>query len=115
MDENEPQQEEETTAATEEEARKRAAEFEESWQPRLWSKIILLVVIVGYGIGLVVANSGKVKISFLFASIQVSKIWLILLCFVIGLVTGVLVSQMYRHRKVERKHLEEQAAQAAKQ
>ena len=49
-----------------------------------------------------VANSSKVKISFLFTSINVSKIWLILLCFVLGLVSGVLISQVHRHRKNER-------------
>jgi uncharacterized integral membrane protein len=114
MNEQEPQREEETAAAHEEEAHKRAAEFEEAWQPKLWAKIIALVVVVGYGIALVVANSEKVKISFLFASIHVSKIWLILLCFVIGLITGVLVSQMHRHRRAERARLEEQAAQASK-
>ena len=54
-------------------------EFDEAWQPRLWSKLILLLVFVGYGIALVVANTSKVKISFLFTSINVSKIWLI--CF----------------------------------
>lgn len=84
---------------------------EEPWQPRLWSKIILLIVIVGYGIALVVANSDEVDISFLIASIEVSKIWLILLCFVIGLVSGVLMSQMYRHRKIQRTRLRQLEAE----
>lgn len=90
------------------------AELDEAWQFQLWSKLILLIVLVGYGIALVVANSAKVKISFLFTSINVSKIWLILLCFVIGLLSGVLLSQMYRHRKVKRAQLERQAEQADK-
>lgn len=87
---------------------------DEAFQPQLWSKLILLLVLVGYGIALVVANSSKVKISFLFTSINVSKIWLILLCLVLGLVSGVLLSQMYRHRKTKRAQLERKAKQADK-
>lgn len=116
MNENEPRQEQEPAAeqapAAEIDKKKQGAERDESWQPQLWSKIIVLVVIVGYGIALVVANTSKVKVSFLFTSINVSKIWLILLCFVIGLVSGVIVSQMHRHRKVKRAQLREQAKQA---
>ncbi|MGD0274037.1 MAG: LapA family protein [Gaiellaceae bacterium] len=114
MNENEPKQAPEPLDKAAEK-RKHGAEFEETWQPQLWSKIILLVLLVGYGIALVVANSAKVKISFLVTSIKVSEIWLILLCFVIGLASGVLVSQMYRHRKVERARLKQQAEQAQKQ
>jgi uncharacterized integral membrane protein len=87
-------------------------EFDEAWQPRLWSKLILLLVFVGYGIALVVANTSKVKISFLFTSINVSKIWLILLCLALGLVSGVLISQVHRHRKNARARLEQQAKQS---
>ena len=114
MNENEPQQAQEPRdkAAGK---KKQGAEFEETWQPKLWSKIILLILLVGYGIALVVANSTKVKISFLVASIKVSEIWLILLCFVLGMASGVLVSQMHRHRKVERARLKQQAKQAKKQ
>ncbi len=111
MNENEPQQTPEPPDKAAEK-KKHEAEFEETWQPKLWSKIILLVLLVGYGIALVVANSSKVKISFLITSIKVSEIWLILLCFVIGLASGVLASQMYRHRKVERARLKKQAGEA---
>ena len=96
------------------EAKKPGNEPDEAWQPQLWSKLIVLIVLVGYGIALVVANSSKVKISFLFASINVSKIWLILLCLVLGLVSGVLISEVYRHRKIERAQLEWEAEQAKK-
>ncbi len=91
--------------------RREDEEFEEAWQPRLWSKIILLGLIVGYGIALVVANSSEVEISFLLTSIKVSKIWLILLCFAIGLFSGVLISQMYRHRKNQRRRLKQLEAE----
>jgi uncharacterized integral membrane protein len=113
MDENEPRQELKPGSENTE-AKRPDNELDEAWQPQLWSKLILLLVVVGYGIALVVANSSKVKISFLFASINVSKIWLILLCLVLGLVSGVLISQVYRHRKNERAQLERQAEQAKK-
>jgi len=113
MDENKSGQEP-TPSSENAEATSFGDELDEAWQPRLWSKLVLLVVFVGFGIALVVANSSKVKISFLFASINVSKIWLILLCFVLGLVSGVLISQMHRHHKIERAQLEWQAEQAKK-
>jgi uncharacterized integral membrane protein len=87
-------------------------EHEGAWQPQLWSKIIVLGLIVGYGVALVVANSNKVKISFLITSVKVSLVWLILLCFAIGLLSGVLVSQMHRHRKTTQASLKQQAEQA---
>ena len=109
MNENEPAPEQ--APVDEPEA---PGELDEAWQFQLWSKLILLIVLVGYGIALVVANSAKVKISFLFASINVSKIWLILLCLVLGLLSGVLLSQVYRHRKVKQAQLEQRAEQADK-
>ena len=108
MDENEPQREQAPIGESGE-AKTPDNEPDEAWQLQLWSKLVILVVLVGYGIALVVANSSKVKISFLFASIHVSKIWLILLCFVLGLLSGVLLSQMYRHRALKRAELERQA------
>ena len=113
MDENKSGQEP-TPSSENTEATSFGDELDEAWQPRLWSKLVLLVVFVGFGIALVVANSSKVKISFLFTSINVSKIWLILLCLVLGLVSGVLLSQMYRHRKTKRAQLERKAKQADK-
>ena len=113
MDENGSGQEP-TPSSENAEATSFRDELDEAWQPQLWSKLILLVVFVGYGIALVVANSSKVKISFLFASINVSKIWLILLCLILGLVSGVLISEMHRHRKIKRSQLEWQAGQAEK-
>jgi hypothetical protein len=42
------------------------------------------------------------KVDFVFASTRLSTIFLILLPFGIGIVLGVLVSQLYRHRKRRR-------------
>ena len=56
-----------------------------------------------YGIALIVANTSKVQVKLLVTSITTRTIWLILVCFLVGLVSGVLASQIYRHRKSERK------------
>jgi uncharacterized integral membrane protein len=85
-------------------SKKRGAEFEEQWQPKLWSKIIILTVVGLYGIALIVANGKQVAhISLLVDKVQVSTIYLVLACFLVGLVCGVLSSQLYRHRKNARK------------
>jgi uncharacterized integral membrane protein len=113
MNENEPTPEPTPSSETVD-AKSPGGEPEEAWQPQLWSKIILLIVVVGYGIALIVANSGKVDISFLFYSIKTSAIVLILVCFAVGLISGVLISQVHRHRKNARARLEWQAEQSKK-
>jgi uncharacterized integral membrane protein len=111
MNENEQRQVQVPGGQTAEQKKKHGGEFDEAWQPKLWSRLIILILIFGYGIALVVSNTSKVPISFLVTSIEVSKIWLILVCFVIGLASGVLISQMYRHRKMVRTKAK-QASQA---
>jgi uncharacterized integral membrane protein len=108
MNENEPKPES-APVSTGAEVKAPEIEQEEAWQPQLWSKLILLLALVGYGIALVIANSSKVKISFLFMSVKVSLIWMILLCLMLGLIAGVLISQMHRHRKIKQARLERQA------
>jgi uncharacterized integral membrane protein len=75
-----------------------AREFHRTWQPRLWVLIVGLVLVVAYVIGFIVANSDRVSVNFVFFDARTSLIWLILLCFGIGLVAGVLLSQLYRRR-----------------
>jgi uncharacterized integral membrane protein len=101
--EEKPSEEQPVEEKPGEEKQKAGAHFEETWQPRLWSRLIVLLLIVAYGIGLVVANSSQVPINFLFVSVHVSKVWLILICIAIGLVGGVLLSQMYRRRSEREK------------
>jgi uncharacterized integral membrane protein len=69
------------------------------WQPRLWVALVALVAIAGYVIGFIVANTHKVDVDFLFASPRTSLIWVILLSLAIGLVAGVLASQLYARRR----------------
>ncbi len=70
-----------------------------TWQPMLYAKIALLLLVVAYAIAFVVQNTRQIKIDFVFTSAQVRLIWTILLMLAIGLVGGVLISQLYRHRR----------------
>ena len=73
--------------------------FDRTWQPRLWASLAGLVLIAAYVIGFIVSNTHDVDVNFLFASPRTSLIWVILLSLAIGLVAGVLVSQLYERRR----------------
>jgi uncharacterized integral membrane protein len=76
----------------------REREFDRTWQPALWAKLAALVLLIAYVIAFVVANDRDVRVSFVFGSATTSLIWVILLSLGIGLVAGVLLSQLYRRR-----------------
>ena len=76
----------------------RERQFHRTWQPRLWISLALLVLIVAYLIAFVAKNDAEVKVHFVFFSVTTSVIWLILLGLAIGLVAGVLLSQLERRR-----------------
>lgn len=71
---------------------------EDRFQSQLWFLVGSLVLVVGYLIAFVIANSEQVKISFVFYSARTSLIWLIVLSVVIGLVGGIVLSQLFRNR-----------------
>jgi uncharacterized integral membrane protein len=73
-------------------------ELHETFQPRLWAVLAGLALIVAYVIAFVLENRKTVHLHFVFATARVSLIWLILLSLVIGLIAGVLLSQLYRRR-----------------
>ena len=73
--------------------------FDRTWQPRLWAIFTALALILGYVIGFIVANTHDVDVNFLFASPRTSLIWVILLSLTIGLVAGILLSQLYTRRQ----------------
>jgi uncharacterized integral membrane protein len=75
------------------------AEDQSTWQPGLYLKIGVLLLVVGYSIAFVVENTQQIKIHFVFATANVHLIWEILLLLATGLVGGVLLSQLYRHRR----------------
>jgi uncharacterized integral membrane protein len=70
----------------------------QTFQPGLWSRLLGVGLIGAYVIAFVVVNTRHVKVSFVVASTRVSVIWVILLSLAIGLVLGVLLSQLHRRR-----------------
>ena len=69
------------------------------WQLRLYLRLAVLLLAVGYLTAFVIENNKDTPVDFVFASTKVSLIWMILLTLAFGLVAGVLISQLYRHRK----------------
>jgi uncharacterized integral membrane protein len=83
----------------------RFARFEENrqtFQPGLWSRLIGIAAVALYAILFVVLNTRDVKVSFVFVSTRVSLIWVILLSLAVGIVLGVLASQLHRRRQRSR-------------
>ena len=70
-----------------------------TWQPLLYLKISALLVVIGYSVAFVVQNTDQIRIDFVFATTKVRLIWTMLLLLAIGLVGGILLSQLYRHRR----------------
>ncbi len=70
-----------------------------TWQPVLYLKLAALLVAIGYSIAFVVKNSRQINVDFVFATAKVRLIWEILLLLAIGILGGILVSQLYRHRR----------------
>jgi uncharacterized integral membrane protein len=78
--------------------RRRPGKLDETYQLRLWLILGGLLLLVAYVIYFVIANDERVAVEFLFFSARTSLIWVILLCLAIGLLLGVLLSQLYRRR-----------------
>jgi uncharacterized integral membrane protein len=79
--------------------RERLERGRQSFQPALWFRLIAIGVVAIYLLLFVVLNTRRVRIDFVFVSTRVSLIWVILLNLAGGLVLGVLLSQLYRHRR----------------
>jgi uncharacterized integral membrane protein len=73
-----------------------------SFQPGLWTRLVPVGVVSVYLILFIAFNTRMAKVDFVFSSTRVSTIFLILLPLGIGIVLGVLVSQLYRHSKRRR-------------
>jgi uncharacterized integral membrane protein len=69
------------------------------WQPRLYLKLLLLLVTIAYVIAFAIENRKNIHLHFVFGTARVSLIWLILLSLALGLLAGVLLSQLYRRRR----------------
>jgi uncharacterized integral membrane protein len=73
-------------------------ETRDTFQPRLWLIVAGLALIVAYVVAFVAQNNKSVKVHFVLVTANTSVIWLILLSLAIGLVGGVLLSQLERRR-----------------
>jgi uncharacterized integral membrane protein len=69
------------------------------WQPRLYVRLVLLLATIAYVVAFALENRRQVHLHFVLATSRVSLIWLILLSLALGLVGGVLLSQLYRRRR----------------
>jgi uncharacterized integral membrane protein len=74
-------------------------EFEETVQPHLYTIVIVLALVVAYVIAFAIENSKQVNVHFVFATAKVPLAWTILLALAIGVIGGVALSQLYRHRQ----------------
>ena len=77
-------------------------ELQENWQPKLYARLIALVLLAAYAVAFVLENKKSVHLHFVFATASVSLVWLILLSLVIGLVGGILAAQLERRRRRNR-------------
>jgi uncharacterized integral membrane protein len=73
--------------------------FRRQWQPRLYLRLIILGLLVAYGIAFVLENNKNVSVHFVFGTARGSLVWLILLSVALGVLVGVLLSQLYRRRR----------------
>ena len=77
-------------------------QLNENWQPKLYGRLLVLVLLVAYVIAFVIENKKSVNLHFVFATASVSLVWLILLSLAIGLVGGILLAQLERRRRRNR-------------
>ncbi|MDQ3792783.1 MAG: LapA family protein [Actinomycetota bacterium] len=70
----------------------------DEWQARLWAIILGLFLIAIYLIAFVVKNDDRIEIDFVLFTSTVSLIWEIVFVLALGVLCGVLLSQIYRRR-----------------
>lgn len=73
--------------------------FVRRWQPRLYVRILVLGLLVAYAIAFVLENNKQTHVHFVLGTARASLIWVVLLSVGLGLVLGVLLSQLYRRRR----------------
>jgi uncharacterized membrane protein YciS (DUF1049 family) len=76
-----------------------AEDRQSTWQPWLYVKIGVLLSAIAWATAFVVENSKQINVHFVFATANVHLVWMILLLFAVGLLGGVLLSQLYGHRR----------------
>jgi uncharacterized integral membrane protein len=76
-----------------------ASRMEEQWQPRLYLRWIALALVVAYGIAFILENGKHVSVHFVLGTARVSLVWVILLSVALGLILGIVLSQLDRRRR----------------
>jgi uncharacterized integral membrane protein len=76
--------------------------FRRRYQPWLYLRLLLIGLVAAYAIAFVLENDRQVHVHLVLGTARISQIWLILLSVALGLVLGVLVSQLYRRRRRRR-------------
>jgi uncharacterized integral membrane protein len=76
-----------------------ANEVADRWQPRLYTRLILLGLLIAYAIAFVLENRKQVSVHFVLVTARVSLVWLILLALGVGLLGGILLAQLERRRR----------------
>lgn len=66
---------------------------------RVFTRLVLLLLVVAYAVAFVLENRRQVNVHFVFATARVSLIWLILLSIALGVIVGRLLPQLYRRRR----------------
>jgi uncharacterized integral membrane protein len=79
------------------------AKLNDRWQPRLYARLLVLLLLLAYVIAFVLENRKQVNMHFVLATASVSLIWLILLSLGIGLVGGILLAQLERRARRRRR------------
>jgi uncharacterized integral membrane protein len=72
-------------------------------QARLWSFLAGLLLLALYVIAFIVKNDDRIQIDFVLFTAGVSLIWLIVFTFALGVLGGVLFSQIYRRRRAHQR------------
>jgi len=78
------------------------AELQENWQPKLYARLVAIILLAAYAIAFVLENRKAVSVHFVLATANVSLVWLILLSLAVGFVVGILLSQLERRRRRRR-------------
>jgi uncharacterized integral membrane protein len=71
----------------------------DEFQPRLWLIIVGLSAMVLYLLAFIVMNDKQIEIEFVFFTATLSLIWAMVLMVGLGVLGGVLLSQLYRRRR----------------
>lgn len=70
----------------------------DEWQARLWAVLVGLFLLAIYVIAFIVRNDDQTEIDFVLFVATASLIWTMVFVFALGVLGGVLLSQIYRRR-----------------